>query len=67
MLQQRGVDNRCDAANVWYSGFMKKDPFVSVRIKKSVRTKARKLAEELSSHSGTHVKLHEAFDHKFSN
>jgi hypothetical protein len=42
-----------------------KGDFVSVRIKKSVRAKARKLAEALAKQKGHHVKLHEAFDHKF--
>ena len=61
------MDNRSDAARAWYSMFMTKDEFVSVRIKKSVRNKARKLADALSKERGSHVKLHEAFEHKFKN
>jgi hypothetical protein len=44
---------------------MKKDPFVSVRVRKSVRSKARALAEKMAAESGKQVKLHEAFDHQF--
>lgn len=44
---------------------MNKDGFVSVRIKKSVRTKARRLAAALTKEKGKQVKLHEAFDFQF--
>jgi hypothetical protein len=44
-----------------------KDDFVSVRMKRSVRTKAYQLAKKLGKESGKRVKLHEAYDHKFKN
>jgi hypothetical protein len=44
-----------------------KDPFVSVRVRRSVRTKAYKLSKKLTEEKGKHVKLHEAFDHRFAN
>lgn len=46
---------------------MNNDPFVSVRVRKSVRNKARKLADALAKEKGKQVKLHEAFDYKFKN
>jgi hypothetical protein len=44
-----------------------KDDFVSVRMKRSVRTKAYQLARKLSKESGKRIKLHQAFDYKFNN
>lgn len=61
------MDNAALRRKTCYDDSMKNDPFVSVRIRKSVRTKARKLADQLTKERRTHVKLCEAFDYKFSN
>jgi len=60
------VDNRSAAAHLWYSDDMNyNDEFVPVRIKRSVRAKAYKLAEKIRKETGKKPKLHEVFDIKF--
>jgi hypothetical protein len=61
------VDSAAMRRFLCYYCDMTKDEFVSVRIKKSVRSKARKLAAKLSSERKKHVKPHEALDYKFKN
>jgi hypothetical protein len=48
-----------------YAGSMNKDPFVSVRIKRSLRAKVYRLMKELAKKTGKQVKLHEAFEAQF--
>ena len=60
------MDNRSAAFRTCYiDGMNYNDEFVPVRIKRSVRNKAYKIAEKIRKETGKKPKLHEVFELKF--